>query len=266
MSSTFFHDLRVAICVLVGTVATGLIAAPLAAAPSAVPCPRPPALLDPPPLAAAIVRALREAHRLRIVALGSSSTEGTGASRPEFAWPARLEAILDARFPDDEIEIINRGKGGETAAENLARLERDVIALAPDLVIWQVGTNDALKGLEPEEVAARVREGIRRLRALGIEVILMDSQWLPDPARDERVERMSAVLAGVAFEEGVAIFPRHELMEAWAETGTLPPNALIGPDGLHMTDESYRCIAERLADLFPPAPAADEAALRKGAE
>ncbi|MCS6779414.1 MAG: SGNH/GDSL hydrolase family protein [Geminicoccaceae bacterium] len=223
------------------------------------PCPKPPALLDPPPLAAAIVRALREANRLRIVALGSSSTEGTGASRPEHAWPARLEAILDARFPKDEVEVVNRGKGGETAAQNLARLEADVIRLAPDLVIWQVGTNDALQGLEPELVAARVREGIRRLRALGIEVILMDSQWLPDPGRDERVERMSAVLAGVAVEEGVAIFPRHELMEAWVETGALPPEALIGPDGLHMTDESYRCVAERLSDLFPATLAAEEA-------
>lgn len=225
-----------------------VLAAPGRAGP---PCPKPPALLDPPPLAAAIVRALREAHRLRIVALGSSSTEGTGASRPENAWPARLEAILDARFPAEEIEVVNRGKGGETAAQNLARLEADVIRLAPDLVIWQVGTNDALQGLEPELVAARVRQGIRRMRAQGIEVILMDSQWLPEPARDEWVERMSAVLAGVAVDEGVALFPRHELMEAWATSGALPPEALVGPDGLHMTDESYRCIAERLADLFP---------------
>lgn len=130
-----------------------------------------------------------------------------------------------------------------------------MIALAPDLVIWQVGTNDALLGLAAEEVAARVREGIRRLRALGIETVLMDSQWLPDPERDALVERMSAVLAGVAVEEGVAIFPRHELMEAWAELGLVAPDRLVGPDGLHMTDESYRCLAERLADLFPrPAP------------
>jgi acyl-CoA thioesterase-1 len=244
MTSPFVHVLFVTM-VLAG-------AGPAATEPSGGSCPKPPALLDPPPTAAAIVRALREAHRLRIVALGSSSTEGTGASRPEHAWPARLEAILDARFPEDTVEIVNRGKGGETAAENLARLERDVIALAPDLVIWQVGTNDALQGLEPEEVAARVREGIRRLRALGIEVILMDPQWLPDPGRDAVVERMSAVLAGVAIEEGVAIFPRHELMEAWAQRGLMAPEELVGPDGLHMTDESYRCLAERLADLFPP--------------
>lgn len=246
VSSPFVHVPSVTI-LLAGLV----LAAPAAAGEPGGSCPRPPALLDPPPTAAAIVRALREAHRLRIVALGSSSTEGTGASRPEHAWPARLEAILEARFPADAVEIVNRGKGGETAAQNLARLERDVIALAPDLVIWQVGTNDALQGLAAEEVAARVREGIRRLRALGIETVLMDSQWLPDPGRDALVERMSAVLAGVAVEEGVAIFPRHELMEAWAELGLVAPGDLVGPDGLHMTDESYRCLAERLADLFP---------------
>ncbi len=196
------------------------------------------------------------------MALGSSSTEVIGASRPENAWPARLEAILAGRFPPDRIDVVNRGKGGETAADNLARFERDVIPLAPDLVIWQVGTNDVLQGLEPLEVAERVREGIRRLRGLGIEVILMDSQWLPDPERDARVARMSAVLAGVAVEEGVALFPRHELMATLAERGLMSVEELVGPDGLHMTDESYRCVAERLADLFPgdhaPAPPSPE--------
>jgi acyl-CoA thioesterase-1 len=101
------------------------------------------------------------------------------------------------------------------------------------------------------EVVERVREGVRRLRALGIEVVLMDSQWLPQAERDAVVERMSRVLAGVAVEQGVAIFPRHELMEAWAQRGLMAPEELVGPDGLHMTDESYRCLAERLADLFP---------------
>jgi hypothetical protein len=44
-------------------------------------------------------------------------------------------------------------------------------------------------------------------------------------------------------------------MEVWAERGLVPAEALVGPDGLHMTDESYRCLAERLADLFPRPPA-----------
>ncbi len=221
-------------------------------------CPPLPEVWRPAP-PAAVVRELAEAEELRIVALGSSSTEGTGASRPENAWPARLEAILEARFPGRRVDVVNRGRGGETAADNLARLERDVIALGPDVVIWQVGTNDALKELEPREVAARVREGIRRLRELGIAVILMDSQWLPDGVRDSRLERMGAVLAGLAVEEGVALFPRHELMEALAARGLMAPGELVGPDGLHMTDESYRCIAERLADLFPPGLAGEEA-------
>jgi lysophospholipase L1-like esterase len=232
-----------------------MLALTLAAPAGAGSCPPLAEVWQPAP-PAALARSLEEEDELRIVALGSSSTEGTGASRPENAWPARLEALLERRYPRDAIEVVNRGRGGETAADNLARFEREVIALAPDLVIWQVGTNDALQGLSPMEVVERVREGVRRLRALGIEVVLMDSQWLPQAERDAVVERMSRVLAGVAVEQGVAIFPRHELMEAWAQRGLMAPEELVGPDGLHMTDHSYRCIAERLADLFPPTPSA----------
>jgi lysophospholipase L1-like esterase len=86
-------------------------------------------------------------HRapLTIVAVGSSSTQGVGASIPALNYPSRLEAELKERVPGIDIRVLNRGKGGEDAAEELARLKRDVIAEHPDLVIWQVGTNGVLR-------------------------------------------------------------------------------------------------------------------------
>jgi acyl-CoA thioesterase-1 len=81
---------------------------------------------------------------LRIVTLGSSSTEGIGASAPAMAYPAQLQRILDIRFPDARFKVINRGIAQEVVAGNLVRLDRDVLSLSPDLVIWKVGTNGAM--------------------------------------------------------------------------------------------------------------------------
>lgn len=227
-------------------------------APPAAACPAPVEVWQPPPQPA--VRPVDRRRGLRIVALGSSSTQGTPLDRPDSLWPARLETLLRDRLGDPRVAVVNRGVGGETAADNLVRLDRDAIAPAPDLVVWQVGSNDALAGLDPAAVARTVGQGIRRLRAAGIAVVLMDGQWLPAEGPDGAMRAMGAALAEVAASEGVALFPRHRLMQALVERGLARPDDLVGPDGLHMTASAHHCLAERLADLLapPPAPVAPE--------
>src|SRR5687767_10734974 len=78
---------------------------------------------------------------LTIVAIGSSSTAGAGASSPAMSYPSRLEVELRQQFPRQEIRVINQGANGEDAREMLARWDESVVANNPDLVIWQVGTN-----------------------------------------------------------------------------------------------------------------------------
>ena len=61
-------------------------------------------------------------------------------------YPPRLEMYLRVRygeeqFPNLNIDVLNRGKGGEEAVEELARFDADIFAESPSLVIWQVGTN-----------------------------------------------------------------------------------------------------------------------------
>src|SRR6185312_1463932 len=89
--------------------------------------------------------ALTAGDPLVIVAIGSSSTAGVGASSPAASYPSQLEADLRARFPGVPITVLNRGIGGEEAPQMLARFDRDVIAEKPDLVLWQVGTNGVLR-------------------------------------------------------------------------------------------------------------------------
>ena len=73
-------------------------------------------------------RRLHAGQPLSIVALGSSSTEGVGASAPQFSYPSRLAAVLQARFPEVAIRVVNRGVSGEQSPQMVARLERDVLS------------------------------------------------------------------------------------------------------------------------------------------
>lgn len=188
---------------------------------------------------------------LRIVALGSSSTQGIGASGAAMTYPAQLQRLLQERYSGVPVEVINRGTAGETVSDNLARLERDVLALTPTLVIWQAGTNDALLDRDLATVAAEVARGVARIRAVGVDVALMTPQPLPDAANDAAMRRISDVLRAVALATATPLLDRYRLMRHWREAGVIPADRMIGPDGLHMTDSSYRCLAVRLAELMP---------------
>ena len=120
-----------------------LPAAPAGAGEVEPACPNPPALLSLHPALIYVAAKLATHGKLTILAMGSSSTAGAGASSPAATYPSRLEAELRKRFPDTDIRVINRGKGGEDAPEEMVRLEHDVVADDPDLVIWQIGTNAA---------------------------------------------------------------------------------------------------------------------------
>ncbi|PSJ19753.1 GDSL family lipase, partial [Halomonas sp. ND22Bw] len=87
-----------------------------------------------------------------IVAFGSSSTEGSGASSPSTTYPAQLQRDLAARLGamgsvHSSVTVLNRGKGGDDSEAMARRLERDVLADKPDLVIWQTGSNDPMSGV-----------------------------------------------------------------------------------------------------------------------
>ncbi|HSH79449.1 MAG TPA: SGNH/GDSL hydrolase family protein, partial [Herpetosiphonaceae bacterium] len=91
-----------------------------------------------------VAAVLRSQGRIRVVAIGSSSTVGVGASSPVKTYPAQLELILERTFKDLDVIIANRGVSGELATATAERLRKELGVEQPDLVLWQVGTNDAL--------------------------------------------------------------------------------------------------------------------------
>ena len=190
---------------------------------------------------------LAAARPVKIVALGSSSTYGDGASGPAASYPSRLAAELPRLLPGHAITVLNRGVNGEEVGEMLARLETAVIAEKPDLVLWQVGTNSVLRDKAVLPHASLLHEGLVRLKAIGADVVLIDPQYAPKVIAKPNVEAMVSLIATAAKAEHVCIFHRFELMRQWYEADHLSFETFVSADGLHMNDWSYACLAKWLA-------------------
>jgi lysophospholipase L1-like esterase len=185
---------------------------------------------------------------IKIVAIGSSSTYGSGASSPAASYPSRLEAELKAKLPGLPVTVLNKGVGGEEAAQMVARFPADVLDEKPDLVLWQVGSNSVLR--DHPTPALLIRQGIETLKAQGAEVVLINPQFAPKIIVKTNVERALEIITATARDEEVGLFNRFGLMRYWRETAKLPFERFITPDGVHMNDWGYACVATILADAL----------------
>jgi lysophospholipase L1-like esterase len=196
---------------------------------------------------------------LKIVAFGSSSTFGLGAKTPEGTYPARLQAELRRRFPEVPITVVNRGVNGNETRQEMLRFDRDVLAEKPDLVIWQIGTNTLLNGHDMWSVFLDARAGIRRLKAQGADVILMNPQYSPRVLARPDYEAMLDLVDVTGRETDVDVFDRFQIMRNWAQVQRFPFEVFTTSDGLHMNDWGYDCLAKLLADGIGRAHAANVA-------
>lgn len=184
---------------------------------------------------------------ITIVALGSSSTAGAGASSPAANYPNRLAAELTARFPGHPIRVVNSGANGEEARDMLARFEDSVSSAKPDLVLWQVGTNAVLRDSPFPVQNNLIREGVARMKKLGADVVLIDLQFAPKVIAKPDAEGMVSLIATAAKQENVDLFRRFALMRKWHMEENIPFESFVSPDGLHMNDWSYSCFAKSLS-------------------
>ena len=185
---------------------------------------------------------------LRIVAFGSSSTEGIGASSPTKAYPPLLEASLRKLYPQlGGVTVLNRGIGGEHVDDMLKRLDRDVIAAEPQLVIWQTGSNDPLRGVALDHFRAATVGAIKRMQEAGIDVVLMEPHWCPALDATPGSYRFRDAVREIGDELGVPVIRRADLMQDWIREGKLTRKQLFAADGLHMADGGYALLAQAAA-------------------
>lgn len=187
---------------------------------------------------------------LRIVAIGSTTTLGAGASGPAAAWPARLGVELGLRLPPLRVAVINKGVMRQTTQQMLTRFDGDVIAERPNLVIWEVGTAEAVRGLDNDTFFHDLIFGIDRLRAAGMDVILMDPQYDRRTAQLINFDPVLEAIGRAAATRDVPVFHRHAVMRAWVDAGQFNFEATRAPEMTRVADLVYDCLARQLAQAL----------------
>jgi lysophospholipase L1-like esterase len=190
------------------------------------------------------------AHGLKIVALGSSSTLGSGGSGPAAAWPARLEAELRQRLPQARVTVVNKGLMQQSVPQMLARLEKDVIAERPALVIWEAGTSEAVRGVEIDTFTTELLAGIDRLLERDIDVVLMDMQYAKNTARLINFQPYVDAVERTAAMRDVFVFPRYGIMRDWVEHEQVHFGEQTPRETVATADQVYACLAKYLAVLI----------------
>jgi len=180
------------------------------------------------------VVAVENRSEVRILVLGDSLSAGYGLSAAE-AFPAQLEQAL--RQSGQEVRVINAGVSGDTTAGGLARLEW-ALAERPQLVIVQLGANDALRGLDPEQVRANLDAILTRLQKEGTQVLLAGMR-APRNLGPAYYIKFDLVYSDLARKHRVALDP------FFLEGVALRPE-FNQPDGLHPNARGVAVIVRRL--------------------
>ena len=197
-----------------------------------------------------MARRYRKSGQIKIVALGSSSTLGSGGSGPAAAWPARLQDELARRLPKAQVSVINRGKMRQSAQEMVERMASDVESERPDLVIWEAGTAEAVRAIEVDQLTHRLFEGVDRLTQRGIDVILMDMQYARSTARVINFERYVEAMSQVGTIRNIYVFQRFALMRRWVEDKHVSFDDQTPAEAIRGADRVYSCIATFLSEVI----------------
>jgi acyl-CoA thioesterase-1 len=175
-----------------------------------------------------------ETKPLRILAFGASIVAGYGLNGQD-ALPAQLEKALRARGID--ATVINSGVSGETSAGGLARLDW-ALADDPDLVIVDLGGNDALRGLDPKTTEVNLDAIVTRLQQEKRGVLIAGMLAPPNLGADYAAA-FNAVFRTVAERHGVVLYP-------FILDGVVMDPKLNQEDGIHPNAAGVKVIVERM--------------------
>jgi hypothetical protein len=201
------------------------------------------------PLLKKTPKALAGGRQAVIVVLGGASSLGGAAGRLELAWPARFGATLTERFPSARVKVVNLAVARQTAKRATERLNREVLPLKPNLVVWETGTMEAVRGLDVDEFRDTVQFGIDKLRDSGAELVLMNMQFSRDTEAVIHFQPYLTALRELADVNDVPRFRRYGMMRHWAENGILDLRAEDGEKRRLVAVRLYACLGRAMADF-----------------
>jgi hypothetical protein len=226
------------------TLLAGLSAACVARAEDArQPCDVPPYLLSSESSLPKVAEAVKSGQPLTILVVGSRSS--TIASSEGSAYPARLQAALKEKLPQVPVNLSVELQTSKTAEEVDAGLVKLVEAKKPTLVIWQTGTVDAMRSVDPDDFRSALDEGVVALQNAGADVVLINLQYSP------RTETMISAppyldnMRVVAQQHEVPLFDRFAIMRHWNEAGDF--DLFSTSHGVDLAKNVHACLGRALS-------------------
>lgn len=189
-------------------------------------------------------------RKLVVVAIGSSSTLGSGGSAPAAAWPVRLESDLRRRLPGVDVTVHNSGRARDDAENMLRRMKADVLDRKPDVVVWETGTAEAMRHREVELFSENLQSGIERVVQAGADVVLVTPQYSRETARLIAYQPYIDAMNSIGMRKDVLLFPRFEVMRHWVESGQMQLENLTPAQATAMADRVYDCLGRQMARVL----------------
>jgi lysophospholipase L1-like esterase len=189
-----------------------------------------------------VAEAVKSGHSLDILVVGSRSS--TIGSSDASAYPARLQAALKEKLSPIAVNVSVEIQAKKTAEETAAGLVKLVEVKKPTLVIWQTGTVDAMRSVDPDDFRAAVDDGVAALQGAGTDVILLNLQYSP------RTETMISAppyldnMRVVAQQHDVPLFDRFAIMRQWNDAGDF--DLFNAPPGLELAKRVHDCLGRAL--------------------
>ncbi|MEL6059873.1 SGNH/GDSL hydrolase family protein [Methylobacterium sp. DCY52] len=189
----------------------------------------------------AVQAALAEKRPIKLLAIGGSTAPGASAS-----YPAKLEAALERALPKVDVVIDHRGLPGEIASGAAEHMRTMVVEAEPDLVVWQVGTHDAIARVEAEAFELALSEAVAWIRSHGINVVLVDPIYTASMAADADYNRIVDAVRTVAMQQQVPLVRRYEALHYLSSRIDRGEGHFLGRQ-FRLNDLGLRCMAEHVA-------------------
>jgi acyl-CoA thioesterase-1 len=160
-----------------------------------------------------------------------------------------------AILPDEKVQVINAGVGGQLASDMVARLDKDVLSKSPQLVIWQTGVNDAIRGVPLDAFRKTLITGIERVQKARIDLVLIDQQYYPKFDKLQNAQLYLAAIRDVAQQYRVPVVQRFRIMKHLLDSHQFTTMTMLSADQFHLNDTSYDCLGKLLAESLRGAAA-----------
>ena len=195
-----------------------------------------------------VATAVTTDRRLTVAVVGTGSSNLAGPGGPPSAYPARLEAALKQRLPSVAVKVVTLVRTRMTADDLAKGMEKLLVDEKPDLVIWQTGTFDAIRRIEPDDFRAALDEGVETLHKGGADVILMNMQYSPRTDIMVPLGPYADNMRVVAQQHEIPLFDRLAIMRHWSDIGAFDLYA-AGKDNV-LAHKVHDCIGRAIASMI----------------